>query len=280
MRTFPKEQIIDAYQNSPKLVREAFNSEGTIAIIRDIRTRYNLHVDTAGTLGENVGYMLIGLLSPSEFLGNMVLAGIDEQTAKGVLEALNTRIFIPLRDRIKNGDTDEGGSSAPSITYNTPAPNSRAPNREAALPPPALEPKPVAPPIPATSPTPKLPYNLVPEVNEQPQIRTMARDMQLMQQGIHPEMAPLPKANVAMTQQVHAGHATPARSFQTASIPVPLSEPSIRPAPTVAESRPPTQTLNPAPPGPQKPIVPASAPENSTNTDGSYDSDPYREPIQ
>jgi len=255
MPNFPKEQVIKAYQDAPALVRETFNSEDTVATIRDIRTRYNLHIDTAGTLGENVGYMLLGLLSPSEFFGEMVLAGVDQETAKGILDALNTRIFMPLRDRIMNGGARP--TKTPPISYTQGS--SPRPNEEQLdiPPPPAITPKPPAPePVPSVSQKPI--YNVIPAPDSQKYpVRTMAGDMDLLKKGISP-----------IRQEIQPEHTTPARSFQTASIPVQFSEPKITPAPSPAPVEP---LIRPTEPVPKQPEIPS--------TSDGYSADPYREPI-
>lgn len=111
MSAIPKEQIVAAYQNAPETIQETFNSEDTARVIDDIRTKYRLHVDTAGTIGYEVGYLLLGLRSPAEFFGNLMLSGTDEQTARGIMEEINQRIFIPLNQRVRQ--------TPPTITQNT-----------------------------------------------------------------------------------------------------------------------------------------------------------------
>jgi len=266
MPNLPKEQIIKAYQDAPALVRETFNSEATVATIRDIRTRYNLHIDTAGTLGENVGYMLLGLLSPSEFFGEMVLAGVDQETAKGILDALNTRIFIPLRDRIMNGGARS--KMPPAISYTQE--NSAQPKKEQreVPPPPAITPKPPEPKVvPPVSEKPI--YNVIPAAGDAQKypMRTMAHDMDLLKKGISP-----------IRQEIQPEHTTPARSFQTASIPVQFSAPKITPAPASVQ----TPTSAPATTMPEPAVSPKTpapkAPDTAPGGAG-YSADPYREPI-
>ncbi|MDB4991938.1 MAG: hypothetical protein JWL75_183 [Parcubacteria group bacterium] len=269
MRTFTKEQVIATYQDSPKLVRDVFNAEETVAVIRDIRTRYNLHIDTAGTLGENVGYMLIGLLSPSEFFGEMVLSGVDQEVAKSILEALNTRIFIPLRDRMKQGG-DAPTTTAPPISYaDTPVVREEI-KREPAIPPPAIipEPQPVKP---AAVVQEKPSYNLIPTPPDQFQIRTMASDMALIKEGGFPGSLP---AQRPLTQNLRPEQATPSRSFQTASVPMQVS------APTFTPTAQPSVFPLPVEPVPVQSVVPptAPAPAPAPNIVSKTPStDPYRE---
>lgn len=107
MNSIPKEKVIAAYQSAPEVVREAFNSEVTSQIILDMKTTHRLHVDVAGTLASEVGYLLLGLRSPAEFFGNLMLSGTDEQTARSIMEEVNNRIFIPLRNQVRSKSSSE-----------------------------------------------------------------------------------------------------------------------------------------------------------------------------
>lgn len=113
MNPIPKEQLLAAYQRAPQEVRDAFNGEVTAEIIMDMKTKYRLHVDVAGNLGNEVGYMLLGLRSPAEFFGNLMLSGTDEQTSRAIMEEVSQRIFIPLKRQM----TAQTSASTPVESY-------------------------------------------------------------------------------------------------------------------------------------------------------------------
>lgn len=144
MSPIPQEQVLAAYQRAPQPVRDAFNSEVTANVILDLKTKYRLHVDTAGMLGSEVGYMLLGLRSPAEFFGTLMLSGTDEQTARGIMEEVNERIFMPLKRQIM----DSGRAPAPVQSYTEAA--APTPAKEPVVAPPALEYAPPAPTLPGS----------------------------------------------------------------------------------------------------------------------------------
>jgi hypothetical protein len=120
-------------------VRDAFNSEVTANVIIDLKVKNRLHVDIAGQLSQEVGYMLLGLRSPAEFFGNLMLSGTDEQTARAIMQEVNDRIFIPLKQQV----VDSGRSPVPEgnlVRHTQPSPRP-APE----VPPPALEYQPSVP---------------------------------------------------------------------------------------------------------------------------------------
>jgi len=134
MANFTQDQVLDAYAKAPEPIQEAFSSELTADVVSDIKTKFRLHVDVAGNLGKEVGYLMLGLINPAEFFGSLMLAGTDEATTKGIMEEINSRIFIPLKQQV----SATGRTPAPApITYaETPVAEQRpAPM----IPPPALE---------------------------------------------------------------------------------------------------------------------------------------------
>lgn len=115
--TITGEQVRTAYAAAPAPIREAFSSEDTTKIILDLQNRHKLHVDSTGVLGRQVGYLLLGLISPMEFLGGLVEAGVSAEAAKDIVSEVNEQVFIPLRAKM------QGVQPTPRPTT-TPAPAS------------------------------------------------------------------------------------------------------------------------------------------------------------
>ncbi|MES2668474.1 MAG: hypothetical protein V4644_02185 [Patescibacteria group bacterium] len=57
-------------------------------------------------------------MNPTEFFGNLVLAGIDEKTAREIMDAINTQIFLPLREEMRNPKPES--SEGPEIVATVP----------------------------------------------------------------------------------------------------------------------------------------------------------------
>ena len=113
-------------------------------VITDIKAKYRLHVDLAGNIEREIGYLMLGLVSPAEFFGTLMLSGTDEQTARGIMEEVNERIFMPLKRQIM----ESGRGPAPVQSYaQTAAP---IPAKEPVVAPPALEYVPPAPTLPGS----------------------------------------------------------------------------------------------------------------------------------
>lgn len=160
MITFSQDQLLDAFGKLPEPVRAYLLSNQYNTDIEAIGSQFKLRVDTIGALSQATSYMLCGLVTPTEILGELVARDTDAQTAKAVISELNTKIFKPLQDRIKNAPAADAEASevepAPQAAAPapTPAPAPRAP--QPVIPPPAVTmappPAPVQPAVPPPAP--------------------------------------------------------------------------------------------------------------------------------
>lgn len=172
MRTYTREQIQTAFQQAPDAIRAAFLSQETAEIIYSLKNQYKLHVDTAGDLGAQVGYLLLGIITPAELFGNLVLAGTDEKTARAAMEEINNRIFLPLREKMRGQASTIPAITTPSYTA-APAPLFQQPEIRPVI----NEPMPPAAPV-APAPAPLSQVSSADTISSEPQIRTMAHDME------------------------------------------------------------------------------------------------------
>lgn len=254
-----EQQLLQAYEQAPQAVQDSLTDGSAIDFIDKLVPRYRLHVDVAGLATETIRDTLLGLTNPNEFVSQLTAIGMEQATAEQLTADLNAEVFIPLRDALRaNGTTPTSLSRIPSVPRPEVGQGSRYPAG------------PVAP-------TPSLPPEDSRALAASPNllVRTMATDQQAVMAGT----TPVP---VAVPPHIP----TPARSFQTSSIPsTALSAPSpIVPAEVVAPiaipNTPPTGSLaapvavTPPPVAPETESVAARPAQTAAHTD------PYREPIE
>lgn len=100
MARFTQDQLLEAYRRAPEQIQNAFGGEIMINVVNDIKNKFRLHIDVAGNLEREIGYLMLGLISPAEFFGALMLSGTDEASARGIMEEVNNGIFIPLRREV------------------------------------------------------------------------------------------------------------------------------------------------------------------------------------
>jgi hypothetical protein len=201
MSKFTPEQYITAYRGVPTPIQDMLDDGDLIEkVVSDIQVNYRLHTDIVGTLEEQVRYLLVGLVNPAEFFGNLMLAGTDEQTAKGIMAEINERIFIPLKQQVSGAASKE---TAPPVSYAEDSVEEST--ATPVVPPPTLEYEPVPPVVtlPGSSipvPTPQTPSPAIAqEAPPAPSIpHTMMNDMVAAQRA-PAAPAPVPQASAPLT---------------------------------------------------------------------------------
>lgn len=95
---YTTEQTRAAFGNLPEPIQDAIASLDTVHAIQNIAKSNQLHIDVAGKLEEEVGYMLLGLTKPTEF-GNILKSelGINDDQKNKIVGELNSQIFDALR---------------------------------------------------------------------------------------------------------------------------------------------------------------------------------------
>ena len=248
-----EEEVKRAYTSAPKVIQDALSDGPAVDFMVALQERYNLHIDVAGTVVEKIRDLLLGLSNPTEFLGELINLGIQDTVARSLVTDLNTEVFMPLRDRIR----EEGTKPAPV------EPEIRKP-----LPPPAIEYQAPATPAPVTLPGSPVSMHEVAAPQPAPVATPVVahpvehQPASVHPQGWHPAAAvhiyvPQNPAQAAQHHVVSAPVTTP----QAVSAPIIHPQPVERPVQTAA-AKPPTPIQAPAPVAPP-----------------SYANDPYREPI-
>lgn len=310
--TFTKDQIIEAYNNAPGFVRTAFNAESTTRIIMGLQTKFQLHIDQAGTLGREVGYLLVGLIDPEKFAHRLKNSGFSDATVSEISKELNEKIFKPIRQ-----EEEKSGMGVPVLAPAKPAMPIAAPRPTA---PAAPAPRPVAPVVAAPRPVivpsvPATPVVAAPSpvvATPRPVVVAAPHIAPLPPKTVMPSRAsgslgdivrsviqtPLPAPKAAERINLLEDHEEPHIDLNKAPSPVPAAPvaPVVPPAPVNLPGAMPSYVIptevRPGPAVPpvaapvapkpvftapmqQKPVAPAVPPAPVA----PYSSDPYREPI-
>ena len=288
--TFTGQQVREAYKNAPVAVRNAFNSPKTTQVVLGLQTKHQLHVDTAGTIGVQLGYLLLGLITPVDFYNGLISNNLAEPIARDIIDTINREVFLPLREQMRLADSsalkedfenyeeEEAVSSAAPIVEQVPQP----PNVVPTIPTPATPPpnlptgNPPFPSAPAQNPAPQPSYDVAPPMPQQPMPQPYPQyQMPPMQHSTYW----VPVSIAHPPQMPMQGYPYQPQGF-AAPIPPPQPATPTPPPPSPAEITAPTQPQAPQEAPPVAPTPQSFTPHSSTPIVKQYGSDPYREPIQ
>lgn len=217
-----EEQLVRAFDQAPKIIQDSLSEGPAVEFMSTLTTEYGLHIDTAGYVMDFVRNMLLGFLRPEQFVGKLQSVGIPDDTARRITTDLNKKVFVPLRDKMRHGGADTKPNRTPQVSVmdirqeqkppSPPSPidiESDVPPYNLIQPAPSKNSSMASTASIALTPAPPVPAPSAPV----PTMRTMQHDIDLIQHGSQP--APYPASGV-----LHPTQATPARMFQTASVPM------------------------------------------------------------
>jgi len=111
---YTKAELYEKYENLPDDVQEAFLSINTYNTIKKIVDKYKLHIDQSGMLSEEIGFVMLGVTRPEDFLSNIQQKlGTTIEVAGEIVKDINVEIFFPIRASLK--EINNGGVA----TYRT-----------------------------------------------------------------------------------------------------------------------------------------------------------------
>ena len=99
---------------APPLVQEAVMSQATQQVIEQLGKQYTLHIDVIGLLMKLSSYMLLGYSGPKEALEELRAASVPEQQARQIIDDINKKIFVPLREKMRGGIDAASQSTKPA----------------------------------------------------------------------------------------------------------------------------------------------------------------------
>jgi hypothetical protein len=104
-----QEQLItEQLKSLPRPVQEAITSFDWAREVFDVGRKHALHVDEIGEIQTEVMLVVLGLISPKEFYDQMVSRiGIDEDQALEISSEVNDRVFVRIREFMKNYYAEE-----------------------------------------------------------------------------------------------------------------------------------------------------------------------------
>jgi hypothetical protein len=98
-----REEYMAAFRGAPELVREATLSDDSIATIDQIRIANKLHIDDSGRIGRLLNYLLLGIIEPEQFKKELLELGMEESEAGLMLKEVNEKVFKPLQKKMRDG---------------------------------------------------------------------------------------------------------------------------------------------------------------------------------
>jgi glutaredoxin-related protein len=104
MNQISTEYLIKAHLKTlPESVKLAINSFDWNKEVFDVGRKYSLHLDNIGEIETEVILVILGLISPKDFYDQMVhRIGLKEEVALDVASEINEKVFLRIRDFMKN----------------------------------------------------------------------------------------------------------------------------------------------------------------------------------
>lgn len=164
MRDYTQEELEARYQKLPAPLKEALFSPDIAYSVFDAGKKYNMTIDQIGNIADEVGYVILGLTRPNEFISNLTeRLGIDSDTARAIALEINQTVFASLQSllrdthKIEITDKEFSGTPAPQKPPTPKPAHPIAPPRpiEPTHIKPVVEIKKVTPPAPPPAPAPK-----------------------------------------------------------------------------------------------------------------------------
>ena len=95
---YSQEILKNKYASLPSDVKNAISSVDTFRALEGVAKKYSLHIDKLDELTQEVGFVMLGLTNPEDFLKNLAARlEISETTAGEIEREINEQIFSPIR---------------------------------------------------------------------------------------------------------------------------------------------------------------------------------------
>lgn len=123
MTDYSKEQLWELYKALPKNLQDTIFSEKVADIIRDVCCNKNkLKEEKMSEVAKYTGYVLLGLVQPSEFQKTLEKeAGLRQTTAKKIAQEISNLVFSPVKKSLE-ALYGLGAKTIPETFKETPGP--------------------------------------------------------------------------------------------------------------------------------------------------------------
>lgn len=102
MPRYPQPQIEERYEKLPEVLKEAMFSPENADLMFEVGKKFGLAIDKIGYMAEETGYVILGFTKPEEFITELEEnLDIDSEKAEEVAAEINHRVFLPLREALK-----------------------------------------------------------------------------------------------------------------------------------------------------------------------------------
>ena len=116
---YTREQLKEIFKGLPEDLREAIVSFETVDAVNEIGDKYDLHIDQVGTLGDEVGRVMIGVSSFKDFTVRLKeKLNIDSEKAQTIAHDVNVNIFLKIREILKKNQLNDILADAPEVPAN------------------------------------------------------------------------------------------------------------------------------------------------------------------
>jgi len=291
--TITPEQFDAAYSRLPFPIREYIADDEISTVTEQIGKQYGLHIDTVGALDREITNMLLGFLSPAQFVGELKAIGVPEQSVGMIVKELNAKVFMPLREKMQHpAEESEVGEdatedetvpaaqippAAPISPYNIPSAAAFVPATPVYVPPaPAYIDSNSLAAIPSAA-MPSSPFAQPPVTATRPSVSEFSRPIPPLVPPTPPPAAPIsvsstdpqlkPAPYAAVIANVHVPARTMAQDMQAAQAAPAVSTPRVN------------QPQQPQPPAYSAPI-PAAPTPTTPSTWGPPAATPPASPVQ
>lgn len=99
---YPKDEIFEHYEKLPEELKDALTSVNISDQLFEIGKKINLTVEKMGLMAEEIGYVILGFTKPQEFTSLLQKnLEVDIELASQIASEINRKIFLPLREALK-----------------------------------------------------------------------------------------------------------------------------------------------------------------------------------